>query len=47
MEQYRCQCGQRFETPESYHEHLKMEIRQDNQKTMEEEAGLIHNTIMR
>lgn len=43
MEEYRCQCGEIFETPEEYHKHLKIEIQQDNQKAMEEEAGLIYN----
>lgn len=33
MEEYRCQCGQRFETAESYHEHLKQEIAQQNQES--------------
>jgi hypothetical protein len=33
MEDYRCSCGRRFETPESYHEHLKQEIAQQNKES--------------
>lgn len=35
MEDYRCQCGKRFETVEIYHEHLKKEIQQINKETDE------------
>lgn len=33
MDDYRCQCGKRFETAESYHEHLKEEIKQINKES--------------
>jgi hypothetical protein len=33
MENYKCQCGKIFDTPEEYHTHLKEEIAQYNEET--------------
>ena len=40
MEDYKCSCGKVFNTIEEYLEHMKTKIAEENQKTMEKEAGI-------
>lgn len=41
MEHYSCSCGQIFETPELYLEHLKNKIRKQNAEIIAEEEGVL------